>query len=169
MACRVCGKEGADICTECRFTEENRQCWKCRIFIPKHGLQHWRGFWYCPHCLNKIILLDTKTAAGQVKLECQRCGVLHPKSGLFEWGDKAVCANCKKQLEDGKPWMPVSAYTEKPGLIDMFFSSIEAAVKAAKDAATKKERRRKRRGRRKKRMLGKRLLDKPDWSAWKLD
>jgi hypothetical protein len=32
------------------FKEQNQQCWRCRMYIPKAEMQQWRGQWICPNC-----------------------------------------------------------------------------------------------------------------------
>jgi hypothetical protein len=50
LHCRVCGREGFDICPECSFRELNQQCWRCRMYLPSAEMQQFQGQWICPNC-----------------------------------------------------------------------------------------------------------------------
>ena len=46
------GSDGLPYCDSCSFYGMNKQCWKCRMYIPSSELQQSKGQWICPVCLN---------------------------------------------------------------------------------------------------------------------
>lgn len=107
MPCRVCGREGyADICSECMFKEQNQQCWRCRMYIPKVEMQQWRGQWICPNC--RMDLERKEEGAGKEKKgkaeeeaaaelyekkgKCDRCG--RDTIILYRFNGRNLCWYC---------------------------------------------------------------------------
>ena len=42
---------GRHLCDSCAFQEENAQCYRCQMYLPKAELVMWRGQLYCQYCL----------------------------------------------------------------------------------------------------------------------
>ncbi len=42
---------GMYLCDSCAFQEENAQCYRCQMYLPKTELVMWRGQLYCQYCL----------------------------------------------------------------------------------------------------------------------
>lgn len=106
MRCRVCGREGFDICPECQFREQNQQCWRCRMYIPKAEMQQWRGQWICPNCRMDLEREEGEAAGGrkgkedeggaaelhEKKGKCDRCG--RETLILYKFNGKNLCWYC---------------------------------------------------------------------------
>ncbi|MDD2655713.1 MAG: hypothetical protein PHQ80_03535 [Candidatus ainarchaeum sp.] len=104
MHCRVCGREGYDICPECSFREQNQQCWRCRMYIPKSEMQQWRGQWICPNCRMDAEREEEHTAEKKKEEEgagpgmyekpgrCERCG--RETKILYRFNNRNLCWYC---------------------------------------------------------------------------
>jgi len=105
MRCRICGREGFDICPECQFKEQNQQCWRCRMYIPKAEMQQWRGQWICPNCRMDLEREESETGAERKREEdaaqaetrekkgrCDRCG--RETLILYRFNNRNLCWYC---------------------------------------------------------------------------
>ena len=107
MPCRSCGREGySDICSECMFKEQNQQCWRCRMYIPKAEMQQWRGQWICPNCRMDAEREDERAGGEKKKKEeeggqadmyekpgrCDRCG--RDTIILYRFNGRNLCWYC---------------------------------------------------------------------------
>lgn len=107
MLCRVCGREGYDICPDCQFREQNTQCWRCRMYIPKSEMQQWRGQWICPNC--RMDAEREEERAPEKKREeegaeaemyekpgrCERCG--RETKILYSFNNRNLCWYCLEE------------------------------------------------------------------------
>lgn len=114
MRCRVCGREGFDICPECQFREQNLQCWRCRIYIPRAEMQQWRGQWICPNCRMDLEQEEAtavpkegrkgpeeEVVSGESyekKGRCDRCG--RETLILYRFNNRNLCWYCLEKEED---------------------------------------------------------------------
>ncbi len=72
------------------FYEQNAQCWRCRMYVPRVEMKYHAGMLYCPICYQ-----DVAEAGGR----CQLCG------SQLEPGEQQFCHQCiekKKQKERSK-------------------------------------------------------------------
>ena len=108
MRCRVCGREGFDICPECSFKKQNTQCWRCRMYIPTSEMQQWKGQWICPNCRMDTEREDELKFEGKKRKDegagaetyekpgrCQRCS--RETKILYQFNGRKLCWYC---LED---------------------------------------------------------------------
>lgn len=119
--CRVCGREGFDICPECSFRELNQQCWRCRMYLPMAEMQQYQGQWICPNCRMDMQEAERKHSKGghgssgsqggagddsasqefNDRLgECERCR--RPTDVFYIVGGRKLCKFC---FEQGKEYM----------------------------------------------------------------
>ncbi|MEW5996069.1 MAG: hypothetical protein AB1657_00540 [Candidatus Micrarchaeota archaeon] len=111
MLCRVCGREGFDICPECQFREQNMQCWRCRMYIPKAEMQQWRGQWICPNCRMETEHEEAEVGEKKKREEegaeaethekkgrCDRCG--RETLILYKFNNRNLCWYCLEKEED---------------------------------------------------------------------
>ncbi|MEW6036185.1 MAG: hypothetical protein AB1529_06235 [Candidatus Micrarchaeota archaeon] len=97
------GADGLPYCSSCIFYGLNRQCWRCRMYLPASELQQYKGQWACPYCIQDMRDADRKAEEHIVekpKLEvlsypetCERCG-RDLKGRVYIWNDKRLCRNC---------------------------------------------------------------------------
>lgn len=114
LHCRICGREGYDICPECSFKELNQQCWRCRMYLPKSEMQQYNGQWICPNCRNDMREEEKRherkeggpsgsptggsskgsaeAEMGEKLGECERCG--RPTDVFYIVGGKKLCKFC---------------------------------------------------------------------------
>ena len=135
--CSRCGREveveyasdGQAYCSACAFYGMNRQCFRCRMYVPSTELQQYRGQWMCPYCLMDMRDEDRrleeqgsareKEGAGYVSSEtCERCG--RQITTAYYYGGRRLCANCYedmkrewKEVGGEKPPMPMYRVTEE--------------------------------------------------------
>ncbi len=109
MRCRICGREGFDICPECQFKEQNIQCWRCRMYIPYAEMQQWRGQWICPNCRMDLEREEAEMEAARGKKreeggtgesyekigKCDRCG--RETMILYKFNNRNLCWYCLEE------------------------------------------------------------------------
>lgn len=66
------------------FYEQNAQCWRCRMYVPRVEMKYHAGMLYCPICYQ-----DVAEAGGR----CQLCGK------QLESGEHQVCRECREKKE----------------------------------------------------------------------
>ena len=113
------GQDGLAYCSECAFYGLNKQCNKCRMYLPAMELQQYRGQLLCPYCIQDMREEVRKEEAPaergnlpayspdlpilhetEVQQVCDRCGCESEK--FYLWNGKRLCKKC---LEDGqKTW-----------------------------------------------------------------
>lgn len=97
------GSDGQIYCSSCAFYGLNKQCWRCRMYLPAAELQQYRGQWACPYCIQDMRDADRR-AEEQVqerpKLErvqlpelCERCG-RDLDNRVYIWNGRKLCKNC---------------------------------------------------------------------------
>jgi len=124
--CSRCGREdhveyGADgqpYCSSCIFYGMNKQCGKCRMYLPSAELQQYKGMWMCPYCLQDMRDEDRKAseyhapeykaseykpAKEPVKVisyteTCERCG--RETETLYLWNGRKLCSNCLREEQE---------------------------------------------------------------------
>lgn len=117
------GPDGALYCEECMFFSMNRQCVKCRMYIPVSEFQQYKGLWLCPICLQDMrqedVSHDTKYVQKEakpvytpiIKIEkCEKCGS-DIGSSLYIWNDKKLCKKCV--TDEQAKWKMISGGSEK--------------------------------------------------------
>ena len=118
------GPDGLPYCSSCIFYSLNKQCYKCRMYIPVNELQQYLSFWMCPYCIQDM--RDEERKHNEPKNEklhmdalaypekCSRCnGDLN--LGVYYWNGKHLCKKC---MEDGqKEWEFISGGPSKGGQI----------------------------------------------------
>jgi hypothetical protein len=87
------------------FREQNQQCWRCRMYIPKAEMQQWRGQWICPNC-RMDLEREEEGPGGEKKKEkeggradmyekqgkCDRCG--RETIILYRFNGRNLCWYC---------------------------------------------------------------------------
>ncbi len=97
------GADGLMYCSSCSFYGLNKQCWKCRMYLPAAELQQYRGQWMCPYCVQDSRDQDRKAQEYVPKKphvdiisypeQCERCG--RDLEGLvYIWNGKKLCKSC---------------------------------------------------------------------------
>ncbi len=81
------------------FYEQNAQCWRCRMYVPRVEMKYHAGMLYCPICYN-----DVAEAGGR----CQLCGrqlESDEQQYCHECSErkkgKQKCPHCGSQMEEG--------------------------------------------------------------------
>ncbi|MEM4272339.1 MAG: hypothetical protein QXH30_02020 [Candidatus Bilamarchaeaceae archaeon] len=124
LRCRICGREGFEICPECSFKEMNQQCWRCRMYLPAAEMQQFQGQWICPNCRMDLQEEKKRHGGGSAEHggagsgaggsgedftseerkerlgECERCG--RPSEVFYIVGGRKLCKFC---FEQGKEYM----------------------------------------------------------------
>ena len=70
------------------FYEQNAQCWRCRMYVPRVEMKYHAGMLYCPICYQ-----DVAEAGGR----CQLCGK------QLEHGGGQVCEACREKKRNRCP------------------------------------------------------------------
>lgn len=112
---------GMYLCESCAFYEDNMQCWKCQMYLPKYEFVMYKGQWYCPNCLGDIRReesrerektdekKDEKSKSISIfpgiktpeKTEyCARCGALLYTVHIYR-GEK-YCDHCIEKVTEGR-------------------------------------------------------------------
>lgn len=113
------GADGMPYCSACIFYGMNRQCFRCRMYLPATELQQYRGQWVCPYCLQDMRDEDrkiTEHARERPHVEvisyvetCERCG-RELKEHVYMWNGRRLCKKCLEheqeqwELVSGKPF-----------------------------------------------------------------
>ncbi|NYZ74479.1 hypothetical protein H0O00_05020 [Candidatus Micrarchaeota archaeon] len=112
------GNDGLPYCSSCIFYGTNKQCSRCRMYLPATELQQYNGQWACPYCLQDMRDNDrriTERAREKPPAEvlsyaetCERCG-RELKGHVYIWNNRRLCKNCLEHeqerwtLVSGKP------------------------------------------------------------------
>jgi hypothetical protein len=141
------GSDGQAYCSSCVFYGVNKQCYRCRMYIPATELQQYKGQWMCPYCLNDMRdeerRQDERGSAAEKKSEgytsgetCDRCG--RTLTTVYYYGGRRLCSNCfddaRREWKDvggERPPMPMYRVTEqaagekgKMGFIESLFAEL---------------------------------------------
>ncbi len=147
------GSDGLAYCTSCIFYGMNKQCYRCRMYLPVSELQQYQGQWMCPYCLNDVRDEARRTeervsresgakgsgAEGQGSYasseRCDRCG--RELTTVYYLGGRRLCRDCYEELRrdwkgvGGEPSIPpyrMAAKAEgearKRSLLERIFSEI---------------------------------------------
>lgn len=109
------GTDGMPYCSSCIFYGTNKQCYRCRMYLPATELQQYRGQWVCPYCIQNMRDEDRKiseSAHEKPHLEvlsyperCERCG-RNLEGRVYIWNGKTLCKHCLQDEQD--KWSLVS-------------------------------------------------------------
>jgi hypothetical protein len=99
------GSDGLTYCSSCAFYGLNKQCYRCRMYLPAAELQQYRGQWMCPYCVQDMRDADRKAEEpapdkGKPHLDvvsyleqCERCGRDLDRR-VYIWNGKRLCKSC---------------------------------------------------------------------------
>src|SRR4030095_2215655 len=97
------GSDGLPYCTNCSFYGMNKQCSRCRMYLPASELQQYRGQMTCPYCVQDLRDEDRKSEEYheerphldvlQYPEQCERCG-RDLKGRVYIWNGKKLCKKC---------------------------------------------------------------------------
>ena len=118
MPCSRCGRDteveygtdGLAYCSSCIFYGTNKQCWKCRMYLPANELQQYKGLWVCPYCLMDMrdeVRRRDEREEKKVKVAevvsfpemCERCG-RDLTTVVYIWNGKRLCKSCLDEEKD---------------------------------------------------------------------
>jgi hypothetical protein len=118
------GTDGLPYCSACIFYGQNKQCYRCRMYLPATELQQYRGQWACPYCIQDMRDEDRRITeravthdrprldAYQIPEQCERCG-RDLEGRVYIWNGRKLCKKCLDDeqntwgLVSGKPGGPV--------------------------------------------------------------
>ncbi|MEM3432077.1 MAG: hypothetical protein QXF86_03405 [Candidatus Bilamarchaeaceae archaeon] len=95
------GADGLPYCSSCIFYGLNRQCSRCRMYLPASEMQQYKGMWVCPNCLMDMRDEDKPKEEKKEKLTtstlkyqntCERCG--KEAEVFYIFNNKRLCASC---------------------------------------------------------------------------
>ncbi len=99
------GTDGLPYCSTCVFYGMNKQCWRCRMYIPASEMQQYRGQWVCPICLMEMRDDDRKMTERRVEKpvaqplvygeRCERCG--RETSLYYIYNGRRLCKSCLEE------------------------------------------------------------------------
>ena len=97
------GTDGMSYCSSCIFYGLNKQCVRCRMYLPAAELQQYRGQWTCPYCIQDMRDEDRRATeyhpekprleAIQLPEQCERCG-RDLEGMVYIWNGKKLCRRC---------------------------------------------------------------------------
>ncbi|NYZ77290.1 hypothetical protein H0O02_03165 [Candidatus Micrarchaeota archaeon] len=136
------GSDGQSYCSACIFYGINKQCWRCRMYLPASELQQYQGNWVCPYCIMDLKAEAQKMEKPQKEYKaekypiqpvsyserCERCG--RETEIFYIWNGRRLCSSCLE--EEQKKWGTVGGgpsaapyrvtYGKKEGLIGSIIS-----------------------------------------------
>jgi hypothetical protein len=103
------GSDGQMYCSSCSFYGLNKQCYRCRMYLPASELQQYRGQWSCPNCIQDLRSEDRKAEehvqerphvdAIQYPEQCDRCGK-DLKGRVYIWNGRKLCKSCVQDEQE---------------------------------------------------------------------
>jgi hypothetical protein len=102
------GSDGMPYCTSCIFYGLNKQCFRCRMYLPATELQQYRGSVMCPYCIRDMREEDVRAEAPHEKgpvreltypETCERCG-RNLGGRVYIWNGKRLCRNCLESEQE---------------------------------------------------------------------
>jgi hypothetical protein len=96
------GSDGLPYCSSCAFYGMNKQCYRCRMYLPASELQQYRGMLVCPYCIQDMRSEDRRAEASHEKPpvqelsypeRCERCG-RDLQGRVYIWNGKKLCKSC---------------------------------------------------------------------------
>ncbi|MCI0504291.1 hypothetical protein L0Y65_06310 [Candidatus Micrarchaeota archaeon] len=105
------GSDGMTYCSSCAFYGMNKQCYRCRMYLPAGELQQYRGQWMCPYCVQDMRDADRKAEEPRMEEkrphldiisypeQCERCG-RDLEGRVYILNDKKLCKNCVEDEKD---------------------------------------------------------------------
>jgi len=136
------GSDGQAYCSACAFYGMNKQCSRCRMYLPAAELQQYRGQLACPYCVQDMRSEETKKApaAERPRMEalilseqCERCG-RDLESRVYVWNGRKLCHSClgdeqkKWGLAGGGPMGPPQRIRIEAARPAQKKSMVEAAI-----------------------------------------
>ncbi|MEW6748795.1 MAG: hypothetical protein AB1295_03755 [Candidatus Micrarchaeota archaeon] len=124
------GPDGLAYCSSCAFFGLNKQCWRCRMYLPAAELQQYKGQWACPYCIQDMRDADRSASEGSAPQrpradlyilpeQCERCG-RDLDHRVYIWNGRKLCKSCmdeeqqKWTLVGGGPMASPYKVTIKP-------------------------------------------------------
>lgn len=116
QACSRCGRvdhieygsDGLAYCSSCIFYGLNKQCWKCRMYLPASELQQYRGQWTCPICIQDMRYQDQRASEYRHDKDplrvlsyveqCERCG--RNLETVYVWNGRKLCKRCMEEEQE---------------------------------------------------------------------
>ena len=102
------GTDGMSYCSSCIFYGLNKQCVRCRMYLPGAELQQYRGQWTCPYCIQDMRDEDRRSEyhpekprleALQLPEQCERCG-RNLDGMVYIWNGKKLCRRCIEEEQE---------------------------------------------------------------------
>jgi len=107
------GADGQPYCSGCIFYGMNKQCYRCRMYLPANELQQYQGQWVCPYCVQDMRADDARRDAATsgaaparprmnaliLSEQCERCG-RDLESRVYVWNGRKLCRSCLKDEQD---------------------------------------------------------------------
>jgi len=103
------GSDGQAYCSSCVFYGLNKQCGRCRMYLPATELQQYGGQWACPYCIMDMREADRRSEAhaeARPKLEavalpeiCERCG-RDLDNRVYIWNGRKLCKTCVNEEQE---------------------------------------------------------------------
>lgn len=97
------GVDGQSYCSSCIFYGLNKQCWKCRMYLPIAELQQYKGQWICPNCLMNSRDEDRDSIHARryrIDERCARCN--RETNNYYLWNGQRLCKSCVN--DEQKKW-----------------------------------------------------------------
>ncbi len=105
------GPDGLGYCSSCAFYGLNKQCWRCRMYLPATELQQYNGQFTCPYCIQDLRDADRKAQETPQKKpplevyrlpeQCERCG-RDLKGRVYIWNGERLCRKCMEYEQESK-------------------------------------------------------------------
>ncbi len=105
------GPDGLGYCSSCSFYGMNRQCWRCRMYLPASELQQYKGQFTCPYCIQDLRDADRRAAESprekpvievyHIPEQCERCG-RDFEGRVYIWNGKRLCKKCREDEQESK-------------------------------------------------------------------
>ena len=107
------GADGQPYCSGCIFYGMNKQCYRCRMYLPAIELQQYQGQWVCPYCVQDMradaARVESAAAGGAperprmealvLSEKCERCGK-DLESRVYVWNGRKLCKSCLRDEQD---------------------------------------------------------------------
>ncbi len=104
------GTDGLPYCSSCSFYGLNKQCWRCRMYLPAAELQQYQGQWMCPYCVQDARADQRKQEESYGKEEhvfrrktieetCERCGRTLDAT-VYILNGRRLCRSCLETEQD---------------------------------------------------------------------
>ncbi len=105
------GPDGLGYCSSCAFYGLNKQCWRCRMYLPATELQQYKGQLTCPYCIQDLRDADRRAneyapekhviETYHIPEQCERCG-RDLEGRVYIWNGKRLCRKCMEDEQESK-------------------------------------------------------------------